>query len=786
MASFCLQPGANGVVSPSGRTPERLPRGQYMVLYLVRILLYRQTVFLLITLCTWYASVQLAHAQNVTTGDLPVESESFSYEIHRIEFTGNNAFPPEKLQGVIASRKSEKSLTRGLVEYFREQLQHNPAAPSTYIDAMQRIEKQAGDIREYFNREQVAEDTIALASYYRENGFHLATVSADFGFDTRTNENVLTFRIAEGKQAAIDTIVYVGLENIPDVVAKKIQSTISVEPAIPFNQGEIIAQNERILHVLHSNGYFYARYNRPDVLYLPENNTDSITVVFAPGKRQRIGHIAFVDSLAGQPPVSYNTRREQLAFAEGDWYNRDAFAESERNLYSLDVFEIATIDTSSAFHPITDSTLSIEVFTLLRKAQEISITPLVSKNATEDFWNLGAEVSYTHKNIFGAAQKLNPYAGVFIRDITGSIDRGKELKDFQIEQQAGLRFSQPYLTNLFGSRLGINFQPQYSNRTVLNPLRIEAFTLRTSLPLTLPPWVFINAITLDIDIERQRPVNMEETFGELAAVPGTDTTLLLRQLLQYLVLDAIINEQGKPLSSAVVSLSLVSDSRNNPFTPNRGNFFSASTEYGGVANLGGARFVRLNMFDYWFTSPNEKDVLALKLRLGHTIWWERNQSFIPVERHFFAGGSNSIRAFASRSLRSVPANDNSKELADIVGSGSLIEGSVEYRWKLRAAPLSESFWEDKLARFGITTFLDFGNTYNSLLEDDDLYGSMPLLTVLQKIALGFGTGFRFDTPVGPFRVDVATRLYDPMVATNQWFWERPFSVRWQFGIGHAF
>lgn len=744
------------------------------------------TVFLFVILWLCVIAVPEAPAQQVSSGDIPVETESFSYELHRIEFAGNTAFPPEKLRGVITSRESEKSLTRGFIEYLRSQLQNNPAAPDSYIEAMQRIEKQAGDIREYFNREHIADDTVALASYYRENGFHLATVSADLGFDTRSRENVLTFRITEGPQARIDTIAYSGLESIPTDIAERIHDVLSVEPLSPFNQGQIIAQNERVLRVLRNNGYFYARYNRPDVLYNPTTNSDSIAVVFTPGKRQRIEHIAFVDSLAGQPPVSYNTRREQLAFAEGDWYSQDAFAISERNLYSLDVFDIATIDTSSAFHPITDSTLSIKVFTLLKKAQKISVTPVISKYATEDFWNVGVEASYTHKNIFGAAQKLNPYVGVFVRDLTGSLGRGEEIKDFQLEQQAGFRFSQPYFTDVLGSRLGINFQTQYSNRTVLNPLRIEAVTLRTSLPLTLPAWVFINAITLDLDIERQRPVNIDATFQELASVPNTDTTRLLRQLLQYLVLDNIINKQGKPLSSAVLSLSFISDSRTNPFAPSRGNFFSAAAEYGGVANLGGARFLRVNISDFWFTPITEKDVVALKLRLGHTLWWDRTQSFIPFERHFFAGGSNSVRAFASRSLRAVPAADDSKEFADLVGSGSLIEGSVEYRWKLRAAPLSDGFWEDKLARFGITTFFDFGNTFNSLLEDDDLYGSMPITTALKKIALGFGTGFRFDTPVGPFRVDVATRLYDPMVATNQWFWERPFSVRWQFGIGHAF
>ena len=54
-----------------------------------------------------------------------------------------------------------------------------------------------------------------------------------------------------------------------------------------------------------------------------------------------------------------------------------------------------------------------------------------------------------------------------------------------------------------------------------------------------------------------------------------------------------------------------------------------------------------------------------------------------------------------------------------------------------------------------------------------------------------GIGYRFETPVGPFRVDYATSVYDPLRPTDKWIVGRRGvmnSGNWQLsiGLGHAF
>ncbi len=736
------------------------------------------------------------HAQTrITPGSRMAEERMGAMnEIHRIDFVGNSYFTDEVLEGVITTRASEKSIARRLVQYYRRQFSRNTvgrSALSMYISQMRLIENDLGDVREYFNREQVAVDTTRIKAYYNEHGFHQAMVSAKFSFQQETRENVLTFMIIENPPARLQQLVYRGLDSLPSEVALLVKQTKTVQTGNLFNQAIIAAQNDRILQILRNQGYFYARYKDPLVLYFAEQNTDSVTVFFSTGLRQRIGTIFFVDSLNGQPAVSYNMRRQQIEFREGDWYSQDAINQSINNLYSLGVFEAASIDTSSERQPHTDTSLHFRVFTRMRKMQEIGVNILTNKNKSDDFWNAGPEVTYTNKNIFYAAQTLDLYGRILLQDINGWIDKGLSLKELQFEYQGGGRFSQPFVDNVYNMRMGFSAQGQYSLRTIYAPLQLQSWTARASFPFTLRPGSIINSWVFDIAGANERPFNFGEAYERALSQPGVDSLLVKRQLYQYAQLDTIVNIRGNFLSSLIIGASIVHDSRNHPFTPNQGYFGSLSAEWGGPGGLGGARFARIATTALGFWPLTRKDVLAAKLRIGHTFWFDRNESYVPLERHFFAGGSNSVRAFGSRDLRAVPidaatTSDEVRNLADFIGSGSLIEGSVEFRYKFREYPLSSSFWEQQIASLGITSFVDFGNTFNSFLENPDNYEIMPINIALQKLAIGFGAGVRYDTPVGPIRLDFATPVYNPMVSTDQWIWQRPFSMRFQFGIGHAF
>jgi translocation and assembly module TamA len=118
-------------------------------------------------------------------------------------------------------------------------------------------------------------------------------------------------------------------------------------------------------------------------------------------------------------------------------------------------------------------------------------------------------------------------------------------------------------------------------------------------------------------------------------------------------------------------------------------------------------------------------VLAAGLSLGSITGAERDE--IPADERFYAGGGGSIRGYSFQSVgpfrQGLP-----------VGGRSLLEIALEARLK---------FTE----RLGLVAFLDGGNAYVERLPDLD-----------ETLRWGCGLGFRYFTPVGPLRLDVAFPL----------------------------
>ena len=101
---------------------------------------------------------------------------------------------------------------------------------------------------------------------------------------------------------------------------------------------------------------------------------------------------------------------------------------------------------------------------------------------------------------------------------------------------------------------------------------------------------------------------------------------------------------------------------------------------------------------------------------------------VPVDKRFFAGGGDTIRGYAFQAVGPLDSDD------DPIGGRSLVAGSVEFRTRL-------------FGNFGAVAFLDGGNVYRDIMPD-----------LTEEFRFGTGLGFRYFTPVGPLRVDVAVPL----------------------------
>lgn len=119
-------------------------------------------------------------------------------------------------------------------------------------------------------------------------------------------------------------------------------------------------------------------------------------------------------------------------------------------------------------------------------------------------------------------------------------------------------------------------------------------------------------------------------------------------------------------------------------------------------------------------------VVAGRLRLGAVAGGSLEG--IPPDERFYAGGGGSIRGYDYKTVGPETADGT------LLGGRSLFEAALEVRRKIT----------DTL---GVVAFLDAGTAYDAPYPDFS-----------EDLRFGAGLGFRYYTPIGPVRLDVATPL----------------------------
>lgn len=117
--------------------------------------------------------------------------------------------------------------------------------------------------------------------------------------------------------------------------------------------------------------------------------------------------------------------------------------------------------------------------------------------------------------------------------------------------------------------------------------------------------------------------------------------------------------------------------------------------------------------------------LILRGDIGST--WTSDFDRLPTSLRFYAGGDNSVRGY---SLDSIGPRDAE---GDVVGGKNLVVGSLEYDHRL-------------FDGWSIAGFVDSGDAFDTSKPD---------------LKTGVGFGVRWQSPVGPVRVDLASGLQYP-------------------------
>jgi hypothetical protein len=138
-----------------------------------------------------------------------------------------------------------------------------------------------------------------------------------------------------------------------------------------------------------------------------------------------------------------------------------------------------------------------------------------------------------------------------------------------------------------------------------------------------------------------------------------------------------------------------------------------------------------------------------------------NSKEMPFEKQYFGGGANGIRAWQVRTLGPGSYNPNPGDSAKVFLNETAdikLEANAEYRFKL--------FWILEGA-----VFVDAGNIWSYNNDPTRPGAQFTFKNFYKEIAVGTGTGFRFDFKFVIARVDVGMKLRDPLL---------PEGARWIF------
>ncbi len=198
-----------------------------------------------------------------------------------------------------------------------------------------------------------------------------------------------------------------------------------------------------------------------------------------------------------------------------------------------------------------------------------------------------------------------------------------------------------------------------------------------------------------------------------------------------------------------------------------------------------SQYVRaeLTLGKTWRFGRDDNQAFAVRLQ-GGAGYAYGNSSALPFEKHFYAGGANSMRGWQARSLGpGLAAKDTTFVIPNQTGDMKL-EMNAEYRFPM--------FWV-----FSGAVFLDAGNVWNlkaSATEDGSGGSGLSKIsgsTLWSGMAMNWGLGLRLDLDFLVLRVDWGIRLHDP-ARTRGDCWVRPrdwFSGNGSalhFGVGYPF
>ena len=570
--------------------------------------------------------------------------------------------------------------------------------------------------RNQYSKQKLEADIEAIRSYYLDRGYHdFQIVSSNVEISPNKQNIFISISIDEGNRYVFGDTVF---EATGDTGITGLERLVTIEPGEPFSRKVVNASRSAITTKYSDEGYAFVEVRS---IYETDRDAKLVKTIFAIEPKQRV-YVRKVE-ITGNLYTRDQVIRRELRQFEGAWYSTRAVSRSKARLQRLGYFEKVTIDTPAV--PGTTDQVDMRVVVKERNTGSIAFSLGYSDS---DGGLLG--LNYSQRNLLGTGRELN----------------------FALDTSRVSRTGQIIYTNPYHTPNGISRGFSLSSRRVdTDEANSADYVVNTAA----------GKVNYKIPIAETNSLNLGVTMEEIDIQATSGTPREFQE-----VIDETFVEDEATGVNLVLGLGISKDSRNDFFFPTRGSTGSASVE---LAFPGSDyEYYKFNLQSAHYRPLPGNFTARTGISIGYGDGFGDSDE-LPFFRRYFAGGSNSVRGYDSRSLgpkSSGYVNCSSAELptTKVDSTPCTADTSVEpvggdKRLLVNAELLFPPFGAEGVdKRVGL--FIDGGMVYGpeySIVFDDDGTCTEDCATFrrtdqsVDLSAMRWSTGIEFNwfSPIGP-------------------------------------
>ena len=660
-------------------------------------------------------------------GHAALSAQAPSVELISIEFQGNQAFQEDSLGRTIVNRETRcrSFWPRGFCVF--------------------------GVQREVLNERELARDVQRLTNFYTIRGYR------DVRIDTlvvRPSEDAveLFFQIDEGSPVRIGSLTVEGADLFEEFDPT---AELPVQVGGLLDGIALAATRDTLIQRFRNRGYPRADVSRSWSLPAEDPYQADVTFEVETGPHSIFGPI----TLVGNEQLDDDVIRQLLPFQEGQEYSEVRALEAQRNLFSIEMIQRASIvEAVDPAGTVPDSVVALQV-----QITEADVHQMRVGGGWSTSDCLNAEGRWTSRNFYGGARRLQLRA----RASNWLADQLRQGVCYQagVDKFGGANwlFSAEFSQPLIGQNLTFGSSVFFERQSLQDVFVRQSVGVDLSLSQALGA---NTSFTLAYRPELTR-LEAAEVFFCTSFLVCTEEDVSSLQKQQWL---------------APLSVSMVRASTNSILNPTRGYQLLLNFEHASAITGSEFQYSRAlgEATAYVQTRPGQ--VLAARVQggwVGAGVFLFSGADIVHPQKRFFSGGANSVRGFAQNqlgprvltvdpasllfSISDKPAVCTPAQIMDVTcdanalrsgefgtprptGGSMVLEGGIEYRITMGRT-------------LETAVFTDFGRIWPER-------GS----GAASRFEITPGVGVRYLSLVGPIRVDVGYRFggrEDLQVITSQ-------------------